>query len=288
MKNILSLGTAASNIVDCLSHHDTYSIYKINNSTKKQKNVCNIPELDTAEDYEALNIDFKSKFLNKIKNEVTFFVCGASTSSALSLKILEYLHKKKVAINIVYFYPETDFLSQEQSLQEKVVRNVLQEYTRSGLFETMTMVSNATIEDLLGDVSVLDYYSQINRTFCDTYHMIETFKNTRPVMSTFSRLRESCRIKTIGASSLQCEDRLFFPFNQEVEVVYYCGINENKLKEESGLFRELTNNIKSKIKDEKKAYFGIYPTQYEHDYIYVEYFSPKIQQIVVDTEQEII
>ena len=288
MKNILALGTAASNIVDSLSQYNTYNLYKINNSTKKQKNVCNIPRLDSGEDYEALNIAYKNRFLNKIKNEVTFFVCGASTRSALSLKVLEHLHKKKVAINIVYFYPETDFLSQEQTLQERVVRNVLQEYTRSGLFETMTMVSNKTIEGLMGDVSIMDYYNQINKVFCDTYHMIETFKNTRPVMSTFSRLRESCRIKTIGASNLQCEDKLFFPFNQEVEVVYYCGINENKLKEESGLFRDVPTNIKSKITDEKKAYFGIYPTQYEHDYIYVEYFSPKIQQIVLDTEQETV
>ena len=277
MKNILALGNAASKIVDSLIDYEKYKVYKVNNSEEKDKNTYNIPELESAEDYENLNILSKIKFLPKIKEEVTFFVCGASKSSALSLKILESLHKRNIKIRVVYFHPETEFLSEEQVLQERVIRNVLQEYTRSGLFQSITLVSNKTIEGLLGEVSVLDYYKQINKAFCDTFHMIETFKNTKPVMSTFSRLRESCRIKTIGASTINCEDRLFSPFNQEVELIYYYGINENKLREQSGLFRELTNNIKSKIDDEKKAYFGIYPTQYEHDYIYVEYFSPKIQ-----------
>jgi hypothetical protein len=277
LKNILALGNAASNIVESLSQYETYKIYKINNTESNEENTFNIPQLSTAEDYENLNILSKIKFLSKIKNEVTFFVCGASTSSALSLRILESLYKKSVKIKVVYFHPETDFLSEDQTLQERVIRNVLQEYTRSGLFQNITLVSNKTIEGLLGEVSVLDYYDQINKAFCSTFHMIETFKNTKPVMSTFSRLRESCRIKTIGASTINCEDKLFSPFNQEVEMIYYYGINENKLREQSGLFRELTNNIKSKIDNEKKAYFGIYPTQYEHDYIYVEYFSPKIQ-----------
>ena len=277
MKNILALGNAASKIVDSLIEYGKYKVYKVNNSEEKDKNTYNIPELESAEDYENLNILSKIKFLPKIKEEVTFFVCGASKSSALSLKILESLHKRNIKIRVVYFHPETEFLSEEQVLQERVIRNVLQEYTRSGLFQNITLVSNKTIEGLLGEVSVLDYYKQINKAFCDTFHMIETFKNTKPVMSTFSRLRESCRIKTIGASTINCEDRLFSPFKQEVEMIYYYGINENKLREQSGLFRELTNNIKSKIDDEKKAYFGIYPTQYEHDYIYVEYFSPKIQ-----------
>ena len=283
MKNILALGTAASTIVDKLSSYPNYEIYKINNF-EEEGNICKIPELESPEEYENLKISSNDPLLSKIQKEVTFFVCGASTSSALSLKVLELLHKKGVKIKVVYFLPEMDFLSEQQTLQEKVVRNVLQEYARSGLFQDITMVSNRTLEGLVGEVSIIDYYDEINRAFCDTYHMIETFKNTKPVMSTFSRIRESCRIKTIGASTIECEDKLFFPFNQEVEMVYYYGINENKLKEQSGLFRKLTNNIKAKIKNDKKAYFGIYPTQYEHDYIYVEYFSPKIQQIIVDTE----
>ena len=107
--------------------------------------------------------------------------------------------------------------------------------------------------------------------------MINVFSNTKPITSTFTRPLESCRISTIGLGSLEKDDLLFFPFNQEVEVVYYFGINEEKLRTEENLFRTITDKVKSRITDETKVSFGIYPTQYEDDYIYVEYFSPKIQ-----------
>ena len=107
--------------------------------------------------------------------------------------------------------------------------------------------------------------------------MIDVFKNTKPITSTFKRPKNSCRITTIGIGSLDDKEILFFPCNQEAEVVYYYGINEEKLKTEENLFRKITDKVKQRITDETKVSFGIYPTQYEADYIYVEYFSPKIQ-----------
>lgn len=278
MKNILALGNAACNIVTSLEKYEQYNIYRIKNNGENSKNTYIVPELDSAEQYENLNLLSKIKFLGKIKEEVTFFVCGASKTSAMSLKILESLHKKGTSIRVVYFQPVLDFLSDEQLLQEKVVKAVLQEYARSGLFRDITVVDNKTLQDLLGDdANIYEFYSQINSIFCDSYHMIELFKNTKPVMSTFSKIRESCRIRTIGVSSINCEDRMFSPFKQEVEVLYYLGINEEKLKTQGSLLRDLTTSVKARIADERKAYFGIYSTQYENDYIYVEYFSPKIQ-----------
>tara|TARA_R100001510_G_C7655316_1_gene214411 strand:- start:1765 stop:2604 length:840 start_codon:yes stop_codon:yes gene_type:complete len=278
LKNILALGTAACSIVEGLKKYKVYNIYKISNNTNKAETSFKIPELETAEQYENLEVASKISFLKKIKEEVTFFVSGASKSSALSLRILEFLHKKQVAIKVVYFKPEVDFLSEEQFMQERLTRGVLQEYARSGLFQEITLICTKTIESLIESINVMDYYGQINTVFCDTYHMIEVFKNTKPVMSTFSKLRESCRIKTIGVSSVSCEDKVLYPFKQEVEVVYYYGINEDKLKEQGDLFRALATSVKGRMNSETKAYFGIYPTKYEHDYVYVEYYSPKTQQ----------
>jgi len=114
--------------------------------------------------------------------------------------------------------------------------------------------------------------------------MMDVFKNSKPITSTFSRPHESCRISTIGLGSLEKDDLLFFPINQEVEVVYYFGINEEKLRSEGNLLRTITDKVKQRITAGTRVSFGIYPTQYEDDYIYVEYFSPKIQQDSVDTE----
>ncbi len=187
-------------------------------------------------------------------------------------------------MDIVYFMPELEVLSEEKTLNERAVRNILQNYARSGLFEKICLVSNIELEALAGSTNVFDYYHQINNVFTSTYYMMDVFKNTKPITSTFKRPKESCRITTIGLSTLDGNDKMFFPCNQEVEVVYYYGINEEKLKTEENLFRTITNKVKSRITEETKVSFGIYPTQYEDDYIYVEYFSPKIQQINVDTE----
>lgn len=285
MKNVLALGSAACNIVDSLKKYDTYKIYKIqNNETENKKQEYTIPDMSSPEEYEDLDVLKEIKFLKQIKDEVTFFVCGASRSSAMALRILESIHKRGVRIKVVYFQPEIDFLSDEQALQERAVKGILQQYARSGLFDDILLVSNKVLESFVGSINVLDYYKQINEVFCDSYHMLEVFKNTKPVMSTFSRIRESCRVKTMGVSTISCEDRLFFPFKQEVEVLYYFGINEEKLKTEGNFFKSLTTSVRSRMSGETKAYFGIYPTEYESDYIYVEYFSPKIQETTFDTE----
>ena len=285
MKNVLGIGTAACNVVEQLSQHPVYDCYYISNETKKtSKYKFALKELEHPEDYENMDMSKIHKWLGKINQHCVVFVCGASDSSALTLKALEVLHQNNVKMEIVYFMPETEVLSDIKALNERVVRGVLQNYARSGLFEKIILVSNLCLEQLAGSTNVLEYYTQINSVFTNTYYMMDVFKNTKPITSTFKRPRESCRISTIGISSLEEEDRLFFPFKQEVDVVYYYGINEEKLKTEENLFRTITNKVKSRITEETKVSFGIYPTQYEDDYIYVEYFSPKIQQIVVDKE----
>ena len=180
--------------------------------------------------------------------------------------------------------PEIEVLSETKMLHERSVRGILQNFTRSGLFVKICMVSNLELESLAGSTNVFDYYKQLNHVFTSTYYMMDVFKNTKPITSTFKRPKESCRITTIGLSSLEGEDKLFFPFKQEVDVVYYYGIHEEKLKTEENLFRKITNKVKSKITEMRKVSFGIYPTQYENDYIYTEYFSPKIQKIIIDKE----
>lgn len=288
MKILLGIGTAGSNIVSQLGQYKVYQPYTICTETKKTtKYKFNLPELPGPEAYENMDTIKISKWLDTIENSCTVFVCGASNSSGLTLRALEVLHKKGVKLEVVYFMPELEVLSEEKSLQERACRGILQNYARSGLFEKICLVSNIKLEELAGNTNVIDYYKQINSVFTSTYYMLDVFKNTKPITSTFKRPKESCRITTIGLGSVEGEEKLFFPFKQSVEMVYYYGINENKLKTEENLFRKLTDKVKSKITDEQKVSFGIYPTQYENDYVYTEVFSPKIQNFPLDIEETI-
>ena len=285
MKTIVGIGTAGSNVARQLGEYKTYKPYTIcTENQKTTKYHFNLPLLDGPEDYEEMDMSKLTKWLGTIEKSCTVFICGASNSSGITLRALHSLHQRGVKMEVVYFMPETEVLSEEKTLQERACRGILQNYARSGLFEKICLVSNLRLEEIAGSTNVFDYYSQINHVFTSTYYMMDVFRNTKPITSTFKRPKESCRITTIGLGSLEKDDLMFLPCNQEVEVAYYYGINEEKLKTEENLFRTITNKVKSRITDEAKVSFGIYPTQYEDDYIYVEYFSPKIQQIIVDTE----
>lgn len=280
LKTILGIGTAGSNIVTQLSQYKMYKSYTISTENERtSKFKFKLPDLPGPEEYESMDTEKIQKWLATIDKKCTVFVCGGSNSSGITLRVLEILHKKEVKLELVYFMPEIEVFSEEKTLQERLCRGILQNYARSGLFEKICLVSNLKLEALAGSTNVYDYYNQLNTVFTSTYYMLDVFRNTKPITSTFKKPKESCRITTIGISSLDGEEALFFPFKQEVDVVYYYGIHEDKLKTEENLFRSITDNVKSKITDQRKVSFGIYPTQYENDYVYVEYFSPKIQEI---------
>ena len=278
MKNILGIGSAGSNIVSQLGEFKVYRPYTIRTENQKtSKFKFNLPELAGPEAYEEMDFSRLEKWLSTIEGTCAVFLCGASDSSGLTLRALEILHNNNVKIEINYFMPEIEVLSEEKVLQERACRGILQNYARSGVFEKICLVSNFRLEQIAGSTNVLEYYEQINRVFTSSYYMMDVFKNTKPVTSTFSRPKDYCRITSIGLGSLDDNEEMFFSLENEVEMVYYYGINEKKLKTEGNLFRTITDKVKSKITKHRKVSFGIYPTQYEDDYVYVELFSPKIQ-----------
>lgn len=280
MKTVLGIGTAGANIVTQLAKYKQYKPYLLSPEVaKNSKYRFKLPEFSSPEDYEKMQVEKLHKWLDSIETNCTVFLCGASNSSGVTLRALEHLHKKGLKIEIVYFAPEVEVLSEIKSLNQRAVMGILQNYARSGVFEKICLVSNLSLEVLAGSTNVFEYYKQINEVFVSTYYMLDVFKNTKPITSTFTNPKESCRITTIGLGTLEEAESMFFPFDQEVEVVYYFGINEEKLKTEENLFRKITNKVKSRITDNTRVSFGIYPTQYEEDYIYVEYFSPKIQEL---------
>lgn len=279
MKTILGIGVAGCNIVGQLSQYPVYECFYISNEINKtSKYKFKLAEHAGPEEYENMDMSKLHKWLDKITTKCTVMLCGASDSTGITLRALEHLHKKGVKIDIVYFMPETEVLSDMKVLHERSVRGVLQNFARSGLFGKICLISNLQLEQIAGSTNVFEYYDQINHVFTSTYYMMDVFKNTKAITSTFKRPKDSCRITTVGLSSIDGQEKLFFPFKQEVEMVYYYGINEEKLKTQENLFRTITNTIKSKITEQRKVSFGIFPTQYDDDYIYVETFSPKIQE----------
>ena len=190
---------------------------------------CKIEQLDNPEDYESLDTTKINKVLLKVEESLTVFLSGANISTALTLRVLEPLHKRGVKIDIVYMIPETDVLSEKRRLHERSVRFVLQEYARSGVLEKVVMVSNPAIERLAEDVTVMDYYKEINTILANTYYMMDFYKNSTPVSTTLATAEAPCRISTLAIVDLESsQDHPLYNIESVREIMYYFGINEKK------------------------------------------------------------
>lgn len=283
MDKIISLGGVATRVARKFEKYPQYSIFKIDTEESKEKNYLQIESHSSPEEYENDPPKFKS-FLKNIKGEVLFIVSGASICSGASLLILEYLHSK-CKINILYIQPDVSLSSNTKKLQERTVFNVLQQYSRSGVFEKMYLISNEELDPLVHDASIKNYYDSLNEVIASSFHMINVFDHSESVTDTFSDLMEVSRICTIGLFNPDDDsEKSFFPLDIIRETRYYYGIPEEKLENEANLHRKIVEQMRSRVlQDEnRKISYGIFSTNYDYICGYALYYSSAIQG---DTEK---
>ena len=273
--NIIGLGAAGCNIADKFAQYPQYSVYKIDVGLKglKKNGVYAMPEQESVEAYEKNCPSFKNFFKN-VSGETLFVLSGAGDISGAALRILETI--KDCRIEILYVLPDIGLIGYTAATRNKVAYNILQEYARSGLFHRIYIVRNPCVQKVSGDTPVLKYYDKLNDTIVSTFHMINVFRFSRPVIDTFSKQIDSCRISTIGVfDDEKNEEKLFFSLENVRDLMYYYGIPRKKLEEDGNLFRKITNQIKEKTNTNEKEYvqrkatFGIYQTDYEQNYSFV-------------------
>ena len=176
--------------------------------------------------------------------------------------------------------PDLTLLSETQRTQEKIVRNVLQEYARSGAICSIYLVDNTAIESSIGDVSIIGYYDTINQAVVNTIHMINIFKNSDPVIGSLTSPHDISRIATIGVVSIeddQEKENWFYRLTNIRDVVYYYGIGRDDLKNDGTLFRKINQFVKSKIEDNLNVSYGVFETNYEQQYCYCIQYSSMVQ-----------
>ena len=274
--NIVGLGQAGCNIADRFGEQEEYRTYKIDSSEyTNQINYYQLKQRDDFQDYEKHSCDLREYF-KSIDDEVYFAVAGSGDTSGASLWILEQLKRYKP--NILYVQPDLELLSGQAAMKERILRGVLQEYARSGLFETAYLVDNMIVENFLGDIPVAGYYDGLNDIIVSTFHMINVFENTEPLIGTIQKPQESSRIATIGVASFESgEENLFYPFDLVREKAYYYAINKEKLESDGSLIKKIKTQIKSKMQDNVRVSYGIFPTNYEDDYIFCKAYTSKVQ-----------
>ena len=274
--NIIGLGKAGCNIADAFAKYPQYSIFKIDDDFKSsEEHVYTIAKRGSHEEYEEKCPNFE-EFFKAIDEDVLLVFSGASTVSGCALGLLEQISGHPVSI--LYVRPDISLLSETKAIQEKIVYNILQEYARSAVFERMYIISNVEVEKILGDVPIIGYYDTINNTIVSTFHMLNVFSYSNPIMGTFAKPVESAKISTFGVLNIEKdEEYLFFDLKFPRDRVYYYGINEDTLKTDGKLFKKITDFVKSKSEENVSISYGVFDTNYEENYGYYIAYSSMIQ-----------
>jgi len=280
MVNVVGIGNAGCKIAECLAQYPQYKIHKIDTGLPKRKGNFPVRKRSATEEYEE---NFPRKIfsdLQKIKGDVLLIVGGGGSISSCTLKVMEALKENET--EIVYIKPELSFLTDEGASLDRVTFNVLQEYARSGILERLYIVSNSEIEKAVGQLPVARYYEKINEIISSTLHMINVYKNSSPTLSNIKEMSGISRIFAIGIGTLEnTRDQMFYPLLHPDEKIYYFAINETRLEEDA----DLLPRIKLRIQQEDSTIntsFGVYPTSYKENYIYILANTKIIQGVNYD------
>ena len=201
MISLIGIGEAGCNVVSLFQDHKEYNCFLFSEGQENTKWTRNLPKVAKAEDCEDNAPKLSSyKTLQAVQNRVQVFVCGSSFSANYTLAILQQI--KDRAIEIFYIKPDVDLLIGDTKLQERAIFGILQEYARSGLFSSLTILSNPAIEKTIGEIPIKKYFEVINKSIYYAVHYLNVFDHTEPIVGNLSKPSEVQRIRSVGIISV--------------------------------------------------------------------------------------
>ena len=151
---------------------------------------------------------------------------------------------------------------------ENAAFGILQEYARSGLFNSITLISNLSLEEIIQDVPVKEYYNTLNNTIQSTIHYVNYFEHNEPEIGVLTPPSEICRIKSYGMLNMKnLEEKWFFDLDMEREVCYYLCIDKEKLQTDGTLHKRYVEILKKKPRNTfRNVSYAIYETEGGRDF----------------------
>ena len=275
METIIGLGKAGCRIADRFAQYPQYDVYKMDVGLKRTPRTYGFKAATSPEEYED-SVGSLKRFVKDVKGDVLFVVSGCGEISGASLRILEQI--KKCNIHVLYIFSDPELLGETAQMQQRVTFNVFQQYARSGVFKKVVLIDNTQLEEILGDLPIIGFYEQLNELLVPTMHMVNVLSHGDSVMDNISPPHDVSRIVSYGLVDFESgEEKMFFNLDKVREKVYYYAINEKKLREQGGIHKKVIAQVKANAENTKTTY-GIYPTQYDEDYVYCVAYSSNIQE----------
>ena len=233
--NIIGIGQPGCRVTKQFEKYPQYELYFVD--TKKQEGYKNFYKVTQRADHEEYEQKYKKFNFKNIKGDVTIVLSGSGRISGILLRLLEQL--KSENLKVLYIKPDMRTADPKMIKREKTVFGILQQYARSNLLSSLYVISNPKVEAVYDSVNIPTYWDDINNVISSTYHMMNVFENTEPILST---------------------------------------IPENTLNEKKDLLHKIRDYVNSKSKEFCSVGFAIYPTNYEEDYVYTAHYASFIQE----------
>jgi hypothetical protein len=262
--NIIGIGNTGCYIAQKFEQYKHFKVFKINNDL--------ISEYKTPEEYE---LKYEPVSFD-IEDELTVILSGEETINGMLLRFLEQY--KNVEIKVLYVKPDVKFLTYTQKAMEKVVYNVLQEYTRSARIKFMSIVDLKLVSDIVGKVSLKERQDKIYSTFAASYYMKNMFENIESAYEKIIETPPTYCITSLGIMNFESgEETLFYPIDNVREKVYYYYINKETLNDDTELFEKIEEQINNKFSENVTISFAIFESPHSDSVVYIEHKSPYIQ-----------
>jgi len=277
---IIGVGTGGSRIAESLSSLDVYQCMAIDTFFEDKNPKLDQIQIDkqkTFKDYEdKTSLDLSDKIE---ENDAHLFLFGGGKTTGALLRILEKIKDKKISLH--YIRPARGFLSSKQILRERASCGVLQEMTRSAIFERITLYDVDVILEKAA-VSFLEKNNFVVKTIVDTFHMMNYVKNAEGVFSNTENPSEINRICSFGVVNPEDgEEILYYSLDTQREKCYYFIMNNDALQT-PGLVEKINKQLK---RDDASCSFKIVESQWDDSHVYVEAFTNVVQTSQNQTEE---
>jgi len=267
MISLIGIGEAGCNVVSLFENHKEYNCFLFSPDQENTKYTRKLPKVAKEEDCEREAPKLSSyKTKEAIQNRVQVFLCGSSFSANYTLAILEQIKERK--IDIFYIKPDVDLLIGDVRLQERAIFGILQEYARSGLFNSFTIFSNPAIEKTIGEIPIKKYFDTINKSIYYAVHYLNVFDHTTPLVGNLSKPSDVQRIRSVGIVSVdKLTENWYYKLEEDRDVAYYLCIANERLETDGKLHSRVVESLKNKPRNAfKNVTYGIYESPYETDF----------------------
>jgi hypothetical protein len=272
--NIIGIGQAGCKIAEKLENYTQYKKFYIDVENNGYTNFYAVKHQNSHQDYEK---NYKKINIKACKGETTIILSGAGDISGCVLRLLEQL--KGNTISIIYIKPDESPLSESQNTKDRVVSQVLQQYARSGKLKRLYLISNKMIEEVVGDLSIKNYWEQINNVIASTFHMANVFANTEPLLKNLATVPETARISTFGVVNYKTgSEKLFYDLKFPRSKSYFYNLNETALDGEKDTLNKIRSFVNERAEEKVSVGFSIYPTDYKENYVYSKYDASLVQE----------